>query len=161
MLRQIAAPACSERTNSNSPLLCCHGLVGVGPVSSQQAISCVSRSVSACTFVVSVPAWPSHARIVLMSAPERSRCVAVVRCLSRAQNKCRSAATHLPQAGVDLVRIGRWPGYAGIATTSRYATVDVETKPAAVRQARPVAGVDPALAAWRSDVNIRAWLESL
>lgn len=72
-----------------------------------------------------------------------------------------TSATHFLQAGVDLVTIGRWLGHADISTTSRYVEVDLETKRAAVEQARPVMDVDPALAGWRSNANVLAWLESL
>ena len=72
-----------------------------------------------------------------------------------------SSATHFLQAGVDLVTISRWLGHASISSTSRYAEVDLETKRAAVEQARPVIDIDPAVAAWRSDATVLEWLESL
>ena len=81
--------------------------------------------------------------------------------LFRSRNKRHTSATHFLRAGVDLVTIGRWLGHADISTTSRYAEVDLEAKRAAVEKARPVMDVDPALAAWRSDADVLAWLESL
>ena len=72
-----------------------------------------------------------------------------------------TSATHFLQAGVDLVTIGRWLGHADVATTSIYAEVDLETKRAAVEQARPVLDNGPDLTAWRSDASMLAWLESL
>ena len=72
-----------------------------------------------------------------------------------------SAAVHLLQSGVDLVSISHWLGHASVETTNRYAVVDLETKRAALAKARPVGDDDPALAAWRSDASILAWLEAL
>ena len=43
-----------------------------------RALALVARSISAYTFVVSTDTCPSHARMVLMSTPARSRWVAVV-----------------------------------------------------------------------------------
>ena len=72
-----------------------------------------------------------------------------------------SAAVHLLQSGVDLVTISHWLGHASVETTNRYAVVDLETKRAALAKASPVGDDDPALAAWRSDASILAWLEAL
>ena len=47
------------------------------------ALALVSRSISAYTLVVSTETCPSHARMVLMSTPARSRWVAVVCLLCR------------------------------------------------------------------------------
>jgi hypothetical protein len=60
-----------------------------------------------------------------------------------------------------LITVSHWLGHADVETTNRYAAVDLETKRAAVAKARPVAEVDPAVAAWRSDATILAWLEAL
>ena len=62
---------------------------------------------------------------------------------------------------MDLVTIGRWLGHADVATTSIYAEVDLETKRAAVEQAKPVLDTGPDLVAWRSEASMLAWLESL
>ncbi len=72
-----------------------------------------------------------------------------------------SAAVHLLQSGVDLVSISHWLGHASVETTNRYAVVDLETKRAALAKAGPIGDDDPALAAWRSDASILAWLEAL
>lgn len=72
-----------------------------------------------------------------------------------------TTAVHLLQAGVDLVTISHWLGHASVETTNRYATVDLETKRAALAKARPVGEVAPAVAAWRTDATVLTWLESL
>jgi integrase/recombinase XerD len=72
-----------------------------------------------------------------------------------------TTAVHLLQAGVDLVTISHWLGHANVETTNRYAAVDLETKRAALVKARPVGDLDPAVAAWRADGTVLAWLESL
>lgn len=72
-----------------------------------------------------------------------------------------TTAVHLLQAGVDLVTISHWLGHASVETTNRYATVNLETKRAAIQNAGPLGDIDPALAAWRSDATILEWLEAL
>jgi site-specific recombinase XerD len=72
-----------------------------------------------------------------------------------------TTAVHLLQAGVDMITISHWLGHADVETTNRYAAVDLETKRAAVAKARPIGKVDRAVAAWRSDATILAWLEAL
>ncbi len=72
-----------------------------------------------------------------------------------------SSAVHLLQSGVDLVSIGHWLGHASVETTNRYAVVDLETKRAALAKAGPLGDIDPAIAAWRSDASVLAWLEAL
>ena len=72
-----------------------------------------------------------------------------------------TSAVHLLQSGVDLITISQWLGHASIETTNRYATVDLETKRAALAKAGPIGDHDPALAAWRSDASILTWLEAL
>jgi site-specific recombinase XerD len=72
-----------------------------------------------------------------------------------------TTAVHLLQAGVDLVTISHWLGHASVETTNRYAAVDLEMKRTALAKARPLADIDPALAAWRKDATILEWLEAL
>ncbi len=72
-----------------------------------------------------------------------------------------SSAVHLLHSGVDLVSISHWLGHSSVETTNRYAVVDLETKRAALAKASPVGDDHPALAAWRSDASILAWLEAL
>ena len=70
----------SVRRNSISPASSFHGWLFSSSSTSQlaSALAFISRSTSAYTFVVASDTCPSHARIVLMSTPDRSRCVAVV-----------------------------------------------------------------------------------
>lgn len=72
-----------------------------------------------------------------------------------------TTAVHLLQAGVDMITISHWLGHANVETTNRYAAVNLEMKRAAIAKARPIGKVDPAIAAWRSDATILAWLEAL
>jgi integrase/recombinase XerD len=72
-----------------------------------------------------------------------------------------SSAVHLLQSGVDLISISHWLGHASVETTNRYAVVDIETKRAALAKAGPVGDDGPALAPWRSNASILAWLEAL
>lgn len=72
-----------------------------------------------------------------------------------------TTAVYLLQAGVDMITISHWLGHANVETTNRYAAVDLETKRAAVAKAHPIGKADPAVAAWRSDATILAWLEAL
>jgi integrase/recombinase XerD len=72
-----------------------------------------------------------------------------------------SSAVHLLQSGVDLVSISHWLGHASVETTNPYAVVDLETKRAALDKAGPVGDDGPALAPWRSNASILAWLEAL
>ena len=71
-----------------------------------------------------------------------------------------STALHLLQSGVDLTTISHWLGHAGIATTNRYVTIDLEMKREAIRKARPI-GDNQAEVSWRPDGSILDWLESL
>jgi len=72
-----------------------------------------------------------------------------------------TAAVHLLQAGVDMVTISHWLGHASVETTNRYASVDLEAKRRALARAEPIAEIDPAVANWRSDESVLAWLERL
>lgn len=72
-----------------------------------------------------------------------------------------SAAVQMLQAGVDLVTICHWLGHASVETTNRYATVDLETKRAAVARAGPIVEAADTLRAWRDDESVLAWLASL
>ena len=74
---------------------------------------------------------------------------------------CSSEAPFCQYSVDVLVSISNWLGHASISTTNRYAVVDLETKRAALDKAGPVGDDDPALAAWRSDASILAWLEAL
>jgi integrase/recombinase XerD len=72
-----------------------------------------------------------------------------------------SAAVHLLQAGVDLVTISHWLGHASVETTNRYATVDLETKRAAVARAGPLVSETQTSNVWPANQSVLAWLESL
>jgi integrase/recombinase XerD len=72
-----------------------------------------------------------------------------------------TTAVHLLQAGVDLVTISHWLGHASVETTNLYAAVDLDMKRAALAKVRPLAKIEPALAAWRKDATILEWLGSL
>ena len=52
--------------------------------------------------VVSMETWPNHARIVLISTPERRRWVAVVWRLFRPRNSRHSYSTLLRATGADI-----------------------------------------------------------
>ena len=71
-----------------------------------------------------------------------------------------STAVHLLKSGVDLVSISHWLGHASPTTTSRYATLDLDMKRAAIAQATPPSDEEPA-ATWKTDAIILDWLESL
>jgi site-specific recombinase XerD len=73
-----------------------------------------------------------------------------------------SAAVHLLRAGVDLVTISHWLGHASVETTNRYAAIDLETKRKALERAGPLAEAsESAVAAWRTDISVLDWLETL
>lgn len=72
-----------------------------------------------------------------------------------------STAIHLLKAGVDLATISHWLGRASVNTTSRYATVDLEMKRAAIAKAKPVGLKKEPIAAWRRNASILEWLEAL
>ena len=72
-----------------------------------------------------------------------------------------SSAVHLLKAGVDIVTISQWLGHANINTTNRYASVDLDTKRAAISKVEPTNGTSTNTEAWRADATILTWLESL
>jgi site-specific recombinase XerD len=72
-----------------------------------------------------------------------------------------STAVHLLKSGVDLVSISQWLGHASPTTTSRYATLDLDMKRAAIAQAHPPGDEGPRAATWKTDATILDWLESL
>lgn len=71
-----------------------------------------------------------------------------------------TAAVHMLQAGVEMVSISHWLGHQSVETTNRYATVDLETKRAAVKKAGPI-GDDDVSRTWRSSTSVLDWLEAL
>jgi len=72
-----------------------------------------------------------------------------------------SSAVHLLRSGVEIATISQWLGHASVATTNRYATVDLEMKRKAIEQARPTDFGPTGPAAWRTDASILEWLEGL
>lgn len=72
-----------------------------------------------------------------------------------------TTAVHLLQAGVDLVTISQWLGHVSVETTSRYATVDLAMKRAALAKASPLGDISPSLTKWRTDTRLLDWLEGL
>ena len=72
-----------------------------------------------------------------------------------------SSAVHLLRSGVEITTISQWLGHASVATTNRYATVDLEMKRKAIEQARPTDFGSDRPASWRTDASILDWLEGL
>jgi site-specific recombinase XerD len=72
-----------------------------------------------------------------------------------------STAVHLLRSGVDLSTIANWLGHVSVNTTSRYLTLDLETKREAMNKTKPISSSRKGTASWRSDVNLMKWLESL
>jgi len=72
-----------------------------------------------------------------------------------------SSAVHLLRSGVEITTISQWLGHASVATTSRYATIDLEMKRKAIEKARPTDFGSDGAAAWRTDASILDWLEGL
>jgi integrase/recombinase XerD len=72
-----------------------------------------------------------------------------------------SSAVHLLRSGVEITTISQWLGHASVATTNRYATVDLEMKRKAIEQARPTDFGSDGPAEWRTDASILDWLEGL
>jgi hypothetical protein len=78
--RNISDRSYKDCRNCISPLFFFQGMPPFVSSTLQlsSALAFISKSTSAYTLVVISDTWPSHARIVLMSTPERSRWVAVV-----------------------------------------------------------------------------------
>jgi site-specific recombinase XerD len=72
-----------------------------------------------------------------------------------------SSAVHLLRSGVEITTISQWLGHASVATTNRYATVDLEMKRKAIEKARPTDFGSDGPAPWRTDASILEWLEGL
>jgi len=63
---------------------------------------------------------------------------------------------------VELVTISHWLGHASVETTNRYAAIDLETKRKALERVGPLAEAsESAVAAWRTDISVLDWLETL
>ena len=75
-----------------------------------------------------------------------------------------TTAVHLLEAGVEVNVIRGWLGHVNLATTNRYADINLRTKEAALRQCAPPPGVGGPRArapAWRNDEAMLAWLAPL
>lgn len=72
----------------------------------------------------------------------------------------RSRATHLVQAGVNLIHIRDLLGHADVSTTEIYARTDTETKRKAIENAYESLTPD-ALPDWTLDSSLIDWLDSL
>jgi integrase/recombinase XerD len=75
-----------------------------------------------------------------------------------------TTAVHLLEAGVEVNVIRGWLGHVNLATTNRYADINIRTKEAALRQCAPPPGVGGSKArapVWRNDETMLAWLASL
>jgi site-specific recombinase XerD len=72
-----------------------------------------------------------------------------------------STAVHLLRSGVDLSTIANWLGHVSVNTTTRYLTLDLETKREALNKTKPIVTKGKRTASWRSDIDLIKWLESL
>jgi integrase/recombinase XerD len=75
-----------------------------------------------------------------------------------------TTAVHLLRAGVDINTIRAWLGHVSLETTNRYAEVDLEMKAKALATcALPGSSTppDPAMAHWRKDRELMAFLTAL
>lgn len=102
-------------------------------------------------------------RYILAQACARaqSRCPSLARKRLHPHTMRHSTAVHLLKAGVDLVTISHWLGHASVTTTNRYASVDLETKRAAISKAKPVGTAPTSPVIWQTDASVLAWLEAL
>src|SRR5580704_12720913 len=78
--------------------------------------------------VVSRETCPSQTRMVLMSTPARSRCVAVECRLSLQRHSRHTCALTLLQATKDLRKVSLWLGHSSMQTTEIYTRADPTVK---------------------------------
>jgi site-specific recombinase XerD len=72
-----------------------------------------------------------------------------------------TTAVHLLESGVELNVIRGWLGNVDIATTNRYADIDLRTKEAALRACEPPDIDGEGQPPWRNDESLLSWLASL
>lgn len=72
-----------------------------------------------------------------------------------------TTAVHLLKAGVDLSTISHWLGHARINSTNKYTAIDLEAKREAIGRMKPLRSFRKGCPAWRKNVGILDWLESL
>jgi site-specific recombinase XerD len=70
-----------------------------------------------------------------------------------------STAVALLKSGADLSTISHYLGHASLATTNRYAKVDLEMKRKAIARVQPI--THRSRTPWRIPPTILNWLESL
>lgn len=72
-----------------------------------------------------------------------------------------TTAVHLLEGGVEPNVIRGWLGHVDIATTNRYADINMRTKQAALQACEPPLAEHPRRPAWRDDERLLAWLASI
>jgi site-specific recombinase XerD len=72
-----------------------------------------------------------------------------------------STAIYLLRAGVDMSTIAHWLGHAGLDTTNKYLSIDLEAKREALAKAKPLLNGLRRLRCWHQDRSLVAWLTSL
>ena len=123
-----------------------------------RAFTFISRSTSTYTMVVLSETWPSQARIVLMSTPARSKCVAVVCRLCLLRHSRHTAAMELLQHGIDRSVIALWLGHESVETTQMYLHADLRLKEQALSKTTPL---NAKAERYRPDDKLLAFLEGL
>ncbi len=72
-----------------------------------------------------------------------------------------STALHLLRSGVDISTIAHWLGHVSVNTTSKYISIDLETKREALAKAKPLLKGGRRAGKWRRDPDLIAWLTAL
>ena len=72
-----------------------------------------------------------------------------------------STAIYLLRSGVDLSTIANLLGHAGVNTTNKYLTLDLEAKREALAKAKPILPRNHRTGGWRTDRSLIDWLKSL
>ena len=85
-------------------------------------------------------------------------------CTREPQNNFRhTTVVHLLETGVEVNVIRGWLGHVNLATTTRYADINLRTKEGAIRKCGPPPGVGGPKArapVWPNDETMLAWLAS-
>jgi site-specific recombinase XerC len=76
-----------------------------------------------------------------------------------------STAAHLLESGVELNVIRAWLGHVSLATTNRYAEINLRMKQAALDACQPPISAAtetfPRRPIWRDDAELLKWLKSI